>query len=305
MTTRVSVIICTYNRDVYIRQSMESIANQDADRSLYELILVNNNSTDRTHEICSSFGNEHPGLQYKYHIESSQGLSYARNRGLHESSGDLVVYIDDDAFAERSFVSNMIRFYDLHPAVMGSGGRIIPQFEAGKPEWMSKFLMKLVAAVDLGEEAIPFPKALFPIGANMTVRRQIFNKIGEFDVNLGRKGKNLQGGEEKDIYVKMRELGHNPWYVPDTVVRHIIPASRMTKEFIRRQAHGIGYSEGIRVRTAGKHATMQRYFTELVKWGSTFLLFIYYSVQLKFAKAIMLFRFRTWVSRGLFLGREG
>ena len=283
---------------------MESIAHQDADNSLFELVVVNNNSSDATDALCKKFGEDYPALQYKYIIEERQGLSYARNRGLRESSGDITVYIDDDAFAERDFITNMIRFYDTHPEVMGSGGKIIPYFEAGKPEWMSHFLMKLVAAVDLGNEPIPFPKALFPIGANMTLRRKMFEQIGEFDVHLGRKGKNLQGGEEKDIYVKMRELGHNPWYVPDTVVTHVIPASRMSLEYIRRQAYGIGYSERIRVHTAGKRATRRRYFQESVKWGSTFLLFIFYSLQLRFAQAAMLVRFRTWVSKGLFLGRE-
>lgn len=301
---RVSFIICTYNRDVYIRRSMESVAHQDAEAHLFELVLVNNKSTDRTDEICRAFGDAFSTLSYTYVIEENQGLSHARNRGIAEAKGDILVYLDDDAFAEKNFVRELISFYDSHPQVHCTGGKTIPLFEAGKPKWMSRFLMPLVAAVDLGEVAKPFSRTQFPIGANMAIRRTAIDAVGLFDTALGRKGKNLQGGEEKDMFNRIRAKGFQPWYLPTTVAHHIIPASRMTVDYIRKQARGIGFSEAVRTRAIGYHALGLKHTAELMKWVVSFGLFFYYLIALQAQKATFLLRFRWWVSQGLFWGKE-
>ena len=301
---RVSFIICTYNRDVYIRRSMESVAHQDADGHLFELVLVNNKSTDRTDVICREFAAAFPHLAFTYVIEENQGLSHARNRGIKEAKGDILVYLDDDAFAEKDFVREMISFYDAHPQVQCTGGKTIPLFEDGKPKWMSHFLMPLVAAVDLGSVAKPFSRTQFPIGANMAIRRAAIEEVGLFDTALGRKGKNLQGGEEKDMFNRIRAKGHQPWYLPTTVAHHIIPASRMTVDYIRKQARGIGFSEAVRTRAIGYAALGRKHMAELMKWIASMGLFLYYLICLQPQKATFLLRFRWWVSQGLFWGKE-
>lgn len=301
---QVSFIICTYNRDAYIHRSMKSIAEQDADPDDYELVLVNNNSTDQTDAICNGFSAAYPHLQFTYVTEMQQGLSHARNRGIRESRGEILVYLDDDAFAEKDFVRNLLNFYQTHPDVMSTGGKTIPLFEEGRPVWMSHFLMPLVAAVDLGPEAKPFSPAQYPIGANMAFRKSLIERIGDFDVNLGRKGKNLQGGEEKDLFNRIRSKGFTPWYVPDTVAHHIIPASRMKVDYIRKQSRGIGYSERVRTRSLSAFVFLKKCIAELMKWVASLFLFLFYLISLRPAQALFLLRFRYWVSQGLFFGKE-
>ncbi len=301
----ISVIICTYNRDPYLYRAMQSIAFQDAAAADFELLVINNNSTDNTTAICEAFGEKYPGLRYRHIVEYNQGLSHARNRGIREAKGEILVFLDDDAFAEKDYVSRLIRFYREHPSVMAAGGRTIPLFEEGTPHWMSRFLLPLVAAIDLGAEDKPLPRRIFPIGANMSFRAAALAEVGAFDVNLGRKGKNLQGGEEKDIFNRLRALGYQPWYVPGATVHHIIPASRTTPGFIRRQAYGVGYSERIRVSRVGFFAVVKRYMLELFKWVASLLLFVAYTLKGAPARGFFLLRFRAWVSAGLFFKKEG
>jgi glucosyl-dolichyl phosphate glucuronosyltransferase len=301
---RVSVIICTYNREQYLHRAMKAVAEQDADFALYELVVVNNCSTDATSVICTSFRREFPELNYTCVEEMEPGLSHARNRGIRESKGDILVFLDDDAFAEPAYVKNLIAFYDLHPPVMSTGGKTIPLFEDERPSWMSHFLLPLVAAMDLGDQARLFPKGWYPIGANMSLRKAAIDLVGNFDVLLGRKGKNLQGGEEKDIFNRLRNKGLEPWYLPDTIVHHIIPASRMKTDYIRRQARGIGYSERIRTRSTGFFHFVWKCKLECAKWVASFILFLFYLLTLRPVKAFFLLRFRAWVSQGLFFGRE-
>lgn len=301
---RVSFIICTYNRDPYIERALHAVANQKCDSSLFELILIDNLSTDQTAAISLCFASDFSKIKYYYFLEENQGLSHARNRGLKEAKGEILVFLDDDAFIDENYCANLLKFYDKNLHIYCTGGKTIPLFEAGKPKWMSHFLMPLVAAIDLGDEAKAFPFNQFPIGANMAMRKKMSDRVGLFDTNLGRKGKNLQGGEEKDYFNRARAKGFIPWYLPSTIAQHIIPASRMSIEYIRKQAKGIGYSERIRVQSIGKMETWKKYFSEWMKWVISGFLFLFYFITFQFPKAIMIVRFRNWVSKGLFFAAE-
>src|SRR5574344_433968 len=106
-----SIIICTYNRDKYIYNVLESLAQNDYPADCYEIVLVNNNSTDETPLECSRFQTAFPQVNFRYFIETSQGLSYARNRGIEESMGDILVYVDDDALVNREYLSAYADFF--------------------------------------------------------------------------------------------------------------------------------------------------------------------------------------------------
>ena len=98
-----SVIFCTYNREKYIYNAMKSIAEQDFPSTDYEIVLINNNSTDSTESICNRFSEDYPQVRFRYFVETNQGLSYARNRGVKESRGDILVFVDNRASASIHF----------------------------------------------------------------------------------------------------------------------------------------------------------------------------------------------------------
>jgi Glycosyltransferases involved in cell wall biogenesis len=99
---KLSVIFCTYNREKYLYNALKSISQQNIPYHDYEIVMVNNNSTDSTESICKQFRYDYPGVNFRYFLETQQGLSYARNRGVQESRGDILVFVDDDATAFES-----------------------------------------------------------------------------------------------------------------------------------------------------------------------------------------------------------
>ncbi|MDR1585310.1 MAG: glycosyltransferase family 2 protein, partial [Prevotellaceae bacterium] len=135
-----SIIICTYNRDNYLYNALKSIAENDFPFSDYEIVLINNNSTDATETECSRFQNDFPQVDFRYFVETNQGLSYARNRGIRESKGEILVFLDDDAFVGKNYLRNLQKNIETNPDWAAFGGKITPLFENGKtPEWLSKW----------------------------------------------------------------------------------------------------------------------------------------------------------------------
>lgn len=295
----ISVIICTYNREKYIYETLRRVASNTFEKSGYEIILVNNNSTDSTDAECKRFLNDFEGINCRYFIETQQGLSFARNRGIAESKGDIIVFLDDDSFIEADYLTNLNSQMNNHPEALAFGGKIIPQFESGiTPKWICKWTYSWVSAIDKGNKVCEFSEGSYPIGANMGFRRQTIDKIGTFNTALGRTKKNLLGGEEKDIFNRLRAQGGKVLYFPNITIHHVIPDSRTTKEYIERLGFGVGTSEYIRC--SGNGTLGQRRRSEIVKWGATFVLWILYLLKGNTQVGPHLYCFRKNVSKALF-----
>ncbi len=297
-----SIVVCTYNRQKYIRKTLEHLNDQSAPYGRYEVILVNNKSTDDTASICQNYMADNPSLNMVYVVEENQGHTYARNRGIEESSSDLIAFIDDDAFVRKDYVENIIDFFSRHESVAAIGGKIIPEYESSEPKWMSKYLLPLVSALDMGDQSKPFPKSKFPIGANMAYRKAVFKKHGQFDVALGRRGSGLEGGDEKDMIFRIKKADEQVFYVPNMEVRHIIPDKRLDITYIKGLADGVARSEMKRLSQANFSEKLFKIFDELVKIGGTLVLAVIYFLSAKGAKAQMLIKFRQWVVKSYLEG---
>ena len=295
-----SIIISTYNREDYIGSCLEHLAQQDYDNDLYEVLIIDNNSTDKTAEFSKAVIKKYPEVNFKYIFEKEQGLSFARNRGIKESSGQVIIFLDDDAFAFPGYLQEIEKFVKSGTEFSAFGGKIIPRFESERPEWMSDFLLPLASVIDLGNKIRKFPSKKFPIGANMGFKKEVFEKYGDFNVKLGRKGKGLEGSEEKDLFHRIRSGGENIYYIPDAVVEHLVPDRRLQISFIQKQANGIGISERIRVRDLGRRPYVDKAISEIVKWMVSVVLFFYYCLRMQCRKAVMIIKFRFWVSKGFF-----
>lgn len=114
---RISLIIATYNRADCLLRTLNSVAEQSLNPALYEIIVVNNNSTDHTAETCHKFAEGHAELHFHMVTEIRQGLSHARNCGIAHASGEFVAIIDDDELINRDFLKNYYDFFLTHPTV--------------------------------------------------------------------------------------------------------------------------------------------------------------------------------------------
>lgn len=299
-TCTFSVIVCTYNRDKYIYETLKKITENDYSYEKFEIILINNNSTDNTENECNRFRENYKDVQYKYFVEYNQGLSYARNRGISESKGDFLIFLDDDSFVDNGYLKKLEKNLREQSEALAFGGRITPLFESGEtPAWISPWSYSFISAIDKGKKVVEFQNKSYPIGANMGFYKKCIEVTGDFNVNLGRTKKNLLGGEEKDIFNRFKKHNYKIYYFPDVHVHHVIPPNRTTREYIAKLGYGVGVSEYLRCRNIGGFTLFSRYVSEVIKWGATILLWVYYTIQGKKPKGDILVLFRRNVTKGL------
>ncbi|MDR2474637.1 MAG: glycosyltransferase [Bacteroidales bacterium] len=296
---KLSVIICTYNREKYLYNCLKSIAENDFSPE-HEIVLVNNNSTDNTENECVRFQNDYPQVVFRYFLEKNQGLSFARNRGIDEATGDVLVYVDDDAKVGDNYLKTIAGFLGENPRAMAVGGAIFPVYETQEPNWMSHYTRILITAYkNEGKKVIEFKRGKFPSGGNAAFRKEVFQQIGKFNTELGRIGNSLLSAEEKDVFDRMRQKKMPIFYLPQMVLYHIIPPSRLTKEYFYRLTSSIGKSERLRTLNISKAKYAKRLLAELVKWAATLALCTGFLLKLQPRKGWKLIQFRWFVTKGL------
>ena len=296
----ISVIICTYNRDKYIYNVLKSIAENTLSRDKYEIVLVNNNSTDSTETECNRFCTDYSDVKFRYFIETNQGLSYARNRGIQEAEGNVVVYVDDDATINKEYLQTYYDFFDKDDNIEAAGGPILPVYETEEPKWMSHYTRQLITGkLYIGNKTKEFPKGAFPGGGNAAYRKRVFDKVGLFNVDLGRKGNSLIGAEEKDLFDKMTAQGIKFFYLPNAILYHIIPTTKLTEEHFKKLTYSIGKSERIRTLAISEKKYYSRIFSEAIKWGASIVLWLKFFVTANIQKGNKLILFRYNVTKGL------
>lgn len=294
---RLSIILTTYNRADDLETTMEMVVNQRFDASQWECIIVDNNSTDDTRQRAEAIIAEHKELNLRYVFEPKQGLSHARNRGIAESRGEVIAFVDDDETIVHDYVSRYINFFERYPQAMAAGGRIVADYLSGRPRWMSQYVARPIAnPLYLGDYIKPFPRGKHPGGGNMAVRREVFERIGCFDTELGRSGDKLIGGEECDLFKRMRDAKLPIYYVPRATIYHRIPDWKLTEEYTTRLFHSTGLSQRLRAKREGR--LFGAYLSEIAKWGATLVLCLTYRPS----QSRYLLKMRYHISRGLFRG---
>ena len=296
----ISTIICTYNRQDYIVQCLESIVRQTLDKQFYEILIVDNNSTDQTPTLCHEFMARYPNYPIRYVVEKEQGLSAARNRGIYEAHYTIVNYTDDDAEMSEGYLKAIFDYMNAHPNIWGLGGKIIAKYENDeRPTWMSRYLEGTVGTTFLGETIKPYQKGQFPPGNNMTYRKTAFQQYGYFDNDLGPKGNALTRCDEKDIAEALQQGGHTLVYHPEALIYHHVPRSRLTDDYQRRQHIGMGISERKRMAKKSSYAWGKTALSYIIKLGAATLLAVKYLLaEQNYGKAKMIFLFRYYALGG-------
>ena len=203
----------------------------------YEIIVVDNGSTDNTQEVLAKFA-DNPLVRLIY--EPIAGLSRARNRGWQESQASYIGYIDDDAVAGEKWLEDALwSFRNFLPEPEWVGGPVTLEWETAKPEWIDEELSVPLGWVNWGDLPRPLKKTEWLIGANSCFGRKCLEKHGGFDERLGRQGACLLSGEETQLKKKIESAGGVLYYHPGVTVRHFVPASRVeTSWFYRRYFWG-------------------------------------------------------------------
>lgn len=295
---RLSLIIASYNRSATLLSALRSVVEQSAPCDVWECVVVNNNSTDDTAERVAEFIAQHPKCNIRLVNEFNQGLSFARNRGISESEGEYIAIIDDDERIAPDFISAYISLFDSVPDAVAAGGPIIAEYPTGRPRWMSHFTERPIAnTMYFGSRVREFPAGRIPGGGNMALRRSAIHRYGVFDTALGYVGESLVGGEESDLFERLRIAEAKYYYVPEAVMYHIIPKEKLTEEYLSRLSYNVGVSQLRRARYYHRIGRVKA--KECMKWVATLFIMAWYAVTLQWNKAKHLFIMRWNITRGL------
>ena len=296
---KISVAICTYNREKYLPQLFASIEKQTLALDRFEVVLVNNNSPGNTAELFQEFQRKNPSLQTRYCEEVEQGLSFSRNHAIQQANFELITFLDDDAFIDEHYLAVLVDEFSTSPDTMAIGGKILLHYEDTIPKWENRFLNSLLGYFNKGDEKLQFSSNDYPRGSNMAFRTSVFEQVGLFDVSLGRIGASLSGGEEKDLFNKLYKQNMKVLYLPNALVFHSVPKERTLTSFIKKQGIGTGKSERIRSSKEGGFSYIKRLIIELMKWGASIFIAFYFLLTLHYQRAKMILLFRYWVTLGL------
>jgi len=296
----VSVVICSYNRAAYIGGALDSLYQQTASKDSFEVIVVDNNSTDDTEQVVTKWRAENQEGNFHYSTETNQGASFARNTGAAAAKGQWLCFMDDDAIATPTYIENIIQHIHAKPEAIGFGGRIIPKYIPSEPKWMSYYVSSLVGNFDYAPTACAFENGKYPIESNMIVKKEVYDSIGGFNTQIpGVVGTLRIGGEGKELFYKILALGHTIYYDPSICVHHVVEVKKLTPEYMYRVASGIGRGERTRTLNISRLAYIQKIVEYIFKLGASILLGIKYSLQGSPAKAWPVIQFRIDALKGL------
>ena len=224
-----SVVLATYNRAASLRVTLESFLKLAYPEDMtWELVLVDNNSRDSTREVVERFANT-AGFPVRYVFEKKQGKSAALNAGVAQAQGEIIAFTDDDVLLHRDWLANLKRAFDEFDC-SAVAGKIVPQWNHPKPDWLRMEGQFAVTNFDLGDELkeVKVP----PLGANSAFRKDVFIKYGLFRLDLGpNSSRHTITCEDWEFGERLIRGGDRVIYCPAAIVCHPVDPNRTTKKY--------------------------------------------------------------------------
>lgn len=245
-----SVLIATFNRAAMLDDTLGSLGRMGTSPALaWECLVIDNNSTDDTAAVVERHSGRFP-VPLRYLVEARQGRSSALNTGIAAAHANILVFTDDDVRVADGWLDaacDALKAPD-DGSIGFAGGPVRPRWEAAPPPWLDLDrgdLWGTIAIQDHGSDRFVYEeRRKVPLGANMAVRREVFDRAGLFRADLGRTGGGplLLGQEVPEFLIRARAAGFRGVYLPAMEVHHHIPASRLTPHYFRRWWFGKGVS---------------------------------------------------------------
>jgi glycosyltransferase involved in cell wall biosynthesis len=215
----------------------------------WEIIVVDNNSTDDTRAVIEEFMHD-AALPLRYRFETQQGAAYTRNNGVLAARGKVLVFIDDDEIVDVGWLMVVKSAFDCLGCA-GIGGRVLPRWLERPPDWFTtEGPYRIIGPIqdhNLGD----VPKAytvdsIMPLGGNLAIRRECFEKHGLFRTDLGPVGTGeYRMGEDTEFCLRLIRSGERLVYVPTAVTFNLVHPQRLTKRFCRRFYFRLGQSKAL------------------------------------------------------------
>jgi glycosyltransferase involved in cell wall biosynthesis len=238
----ISVLVPTSNGEKLLPEALDSLVHQTLPPERYEIIVIDNDSTDGTEALVKQYIARNPNL-IRLVPESNPGLCFARNKGIRSARAPIIAFIDDDARAAPQWLSELLQAFE-NPAVGAAGGPIENEWTCERPPWWESGLDGTMGRLDLGAKPRYFKYPRTPIGSNMAVRRSAFEAVGLFRERMGYRhnSRQLLAGAEVELLYRISNAGYRIYYAPGALIKHLVIARKLNRDYLRRQAEGHGRS---------------------------------------------------------------
>jgi glucosyl-dolichyl phosphate glucuronosyltransferase len=251
-----SVIVVTYNRAGMLAATLESLARLTC-RAGWELLVVDNNSTDGTKATVEAAAAACFPVALRYVFEPQPGKYWALNSGIREARGRYIAATDDDAFPEPDWLDRALDGFESFGCDF-VGGPAHPAWRGVPPAWIdtrSAIGGKVLGLLDHGPSEREFGRdgISWPLGVNVAYRRDAFDRAGLFDGRLGRVAGTLRNQSQREWHLRARSAGLRGMYLPGMIVHHTVDASRLTRRYFHRWFYWHGISRAILYRTHRLH----------------------------------------------------
>lgn len=246
MVTGVSIVICCYNSAQRLPQTLAHLASQKgADEFPWEVIIVDNASTDDTAQIAKACWRQEASVPLHVVHEPQQGLSYARHRGFTEATYEIVSFVDDDNWVCPEWVQTVAEIMSQHPEAGACGGANEVVSEGEIPWWFEHYQCDYAVGVQAQERGDITWSRGFLWGAGLSIRKQALQKLldqGFQALLTDRQGTTLLSCGDYELCLALRAAGWRLWYEPRLQLRHCLPAHRLQWSYLRRLKWGFGAS---------------------------------------------------------------
>lgn len=291
----VSVILCTYNREQWIGQAIQSLLDLRTDDGIsYEIIVVDNASTDATPEVIAEF-TSNAARPVRYVRETRQGPSAARNRGIAEATGEWLAFLDDDERADPDWLLELLAM-TAKQGVRVSGGavRLISSDVDAQP--VSPLLERVLAPGGRRKTECRFTPRHALNSGNQMLHRSVFDEIGVYEESW------TEGGEDTELFTRLYTAGIEAWYTPKAVVLHLVPRYRMSAGYIQWLSLRQGW--GMARKDIEQHGALRSAMLAALRCGrSAVLLPLFMLARLRRDRDQVLYRrSRIWRTQGYVRG---
>jgi glycosyltransferase involved in cell wall biosynthesis len=245
-----SIVICTHNPRLFsLHRVIDALRVQSLATDAWELVVVDNCSREPVREVLDL--SWHPSARFVE--EQKAGLTHARLRGIRETRGDLIVFVDDDNVLDADYLETTSRIAREHPFVGAWSGQTVPEFETQPPDWTRRYWGSLVIR-DLERDSwsnLPYLHDSMPSGAGLCVRREVASRYlalhegGHRRIVLDRREDSLVSGGDNDLAVCAIDVGMGIGTFHSLRLTHLIPSVRTTEPYLLRLVESIAYSSTV------------------------------------------------------------
>ena len=225
-----SIIICTYNRVDFLKKCINSILKQISTNNGIEIVVIDNNCNDGTKEYINNINSTY----INYFLETKQGLSHARNKGIEVSKGGFLAFVDDDATIDEKWLKSLLYHLKKQNINHIYGGPIFPNFEVNCPTWIDdEYFIRKFKSSDGYLDKLTAQDGFS--GGNMCIPKNIFDKVGVFNTDLGMQGKEMGLGEESELFFRI----HNQikevklYNINDMSITHFEAKFKLEKKYLK------------------------------------------------------------------------